>query len=69
MPTIDPEDALASCVPAGPWAGVLGALWAQDGALDSRLGRLHAEAGLPPEVTRLRVLDVLAWSQGKNRRM
>ncbi|MGI8535309.1 MAG: DUF6308 family protein [Mycobacteriales bacterium] len=49
------------------WEPLWRALRAQDGALDSRLGRLHAEAGLPPEVSRLRVLDVLAWSEGKDR--
>lgn len=32
--------------------------------LDDRLGRLHDAAGLPPEVSRLRVLDVLTWMQG-----
>ncbi len=47
------------------WEPLRQALRAQDGALDSRLARLHAEAALPTEVTRLRVFDVLAWSEGK----
>ncbi len=49
------------------WEPLRQALRAQDGALDSRLRRLHAGAGLAPEVSRLRVFDVLAWSEGKDR--
>lgn len=49
------------------WEPLRAALRADDSALDKRLGRLHAQVGLPPEVTRLRVLDVLAWREGKDR--
>lgn len=49
------------------WEPLRTLLRADDSALDKRLGRLHAQAGLPPEVTRLRVLDVLAWREGKDR--
>lgn len=48
------------------WEPLRVALRADNCALDRRLARLHAEAGLPPEVTRLRVLDVLAWREGKD---
>lgn len=36
-------------------------------AVDRRLGVLRDAAHLPPQVSRLRVLDVLAWSEGKER--
>jgi hypothetical protein len=49
------------------WEPLRTALRAQDGALDDRLRRLHAQAALPPEVSRLRVLDVVAWAEGKKR--
>lgn len=44
------------------------ALRAQDHALHRRLLELRAEAGLPEEVTSLRVLDVIAWMSGRFRR-
>lgn len=49
------------------WEPLRTVLRADDSALDKRLGQLHARAGLRPEVTRLRVLDVLAWREGKDR--
>lgn len=49
------------------WEPLRTALRAQDGALDDRLRRLHAQAALPPDVSRLRVLDVVAWAEGKER--
>lgn len=49
------------------WEPLRAVLRTDDGALDNRLRRLHAQADLPPEVTRLRVLDVLAWREGKDR--
>ena len=49
------------------WEPLRAELRADDSALDKRLGRLHAQAGLSPEVTRLRVLDVRAWREGKDR--
>ena len=49
------------------WEPLRTVLVADDRALDKRLGRLQTQAGLPPQVTRLRVLDVLAWREGKDR--
>lgn len=49
------------------WEPLRTVLLADERALDKRLRRLHAEAGLPPEVARLRVLDVLAWREVKDR--
>ncbi|WP_306303787.1 DUF6308 family protein [Rhodococcus wratislaviensis] len=43
------------------------ALRADDGALHYRLLSLRKEAGLPEEISALRVFDVLAWMDGKNR--
>jgi hypothetical protein len=47
------------------WDPIRRALIADDGALHDRLERLRGLAGLPEEVTALRVLDVLAWMQGR----
>jgi hypothetical protein len=35
--------------------------------LHRRLQRLHQLAGLPTDVSPLRVLDVIAWLEGKDR--
>nr|WP_231138045.1 DUF6308 family protein [Rhodococcus opacus] len=43
------------------------ALRADDGALHRRLLSLREEAGLPEEISVLRVFDVIAWMDGKNR--
>ncbi|WP_249354700.1 DUF6308 family protein [Rhodococcus sp. USK13] len=43
------------------------ALRADDGALHRRLLSLREEADLPVEVSVLRVFDVIAWMDGKNR--
>ena len=45
------------------------ALRADDGALHHRLLSIREEAGLPREVSALRVFDVIAWMDGKNRRL
>ncbi|RYF87837.1 MAG: hypothetical protein EON95_21265 [Caulobacteraceae bacterium] len=45
------------------------ALRADDGALHNRLESLRGEAGLPEEISALRVFDVIAWMDGKNRRL
>lgn len=37
----------------------------RDDGLQERLRELHARAGLGPEVSALRVLDVIAWMEGK----
>jgi uncharacterized protein DUF6308 len=49
------------------WEPLRHALRADDRALHRRLLRLHQAAGLPPEVTPLRVFDVIAWREGKDR--
>ncbi|AHK35679.1 hypothetical protein OPAG_06568 [Rhodococcus opacus PD630] len=43
------------------------ALRADDGALHRRLLSLRGEAGLPAEISALRVFDVIAWMDGKSR--
>ncbi|MDV6286638.1 DUF6308 family protein [Rhodococcus jostii] len=43
------------------------ALRAEDRALHHRLESLRKEAGLPEEISALRVFDVIAWMDGKNR--
>jgi Family of unknown function (DUF6308) len=43
------------------------ALQADDQALHRRLLRLHREAGLPHEVSPLRVFDVIAWMEGQGK--
>ncbi|WP_257015992.1 DUF6308 family protein [Rhodococcus sp. ACS1] len=45
------------------------ALRADDGALHHRLLSIRKEAGLPDEISALRVFDVIAWMDGKNRRL
>ena len=45
------------------------ALRADDGALHHRLLSISEEAGLPREISALRVFDVIAWMDGKNRRL
>ena len=37
------------------------------GALHRRLLSIREEAGLPEEISALRVFDVIAWMDGKNR--
>ncbi|WP_308340785.1 DUF6308 family protein [Rhodococcus sp. USK10] len=43
------------------------ALRADDGALHHRLLSIRGEAGLPDEISVLRVFGVIAWMDGKNR--
>ncbi|QHE72564.1 DUF6308 family protein [Rhodococcus sp. WAY2] len=45
------------------------ALRADDAALHRRLLSIREEAGLPEEISALRVFDVIAWMDGKNRRL
>ncbi|WP_368680428.1 DUF6308 family protein (plasmid) [Rhodococcus opacus] len=45
------------------------ALRADDAALHRRLLSIRKEAGLPDEISALRVFDVIAWMDGKNRRL
>ncbi|MFV9459969.1 DUF6308 family protein [Rhodococcus sp. NM-2] len=40
---------------------------ADDGALHRRLLSIRKAAGLPEEISALRVFDVIAWMNGKNR--
>jgi hypothetical protein len=47
--------------PVGFWLWLHDRLGDNGGALDRRLGELHRQAGLPVEVSRLRVLDVVLW--------
>lgn len=47
------------------WVPLAAELQANDRRLHDRLVELHASAGLGPEVSPLRVLDVLAWRVGK----
>lgn len=43
------------------------ALRADAAALHGRLLKIRAAAGLPEEISALRVFDVIAWMDGKNR--
>ena len=43
------------------------ALRADDGALHRRWLSIREEAGLPEEISALRVFDVIAWMDGENR--
>lgn len=49
------------------WDPVRVALRQDDRALHRRLLRLQAAAGLPGDVSALRVLDVVAWMEGKSK--
>jgi hypothetical protein len=49
------------------WVPLCQALREDDNALHHRLLRLHREAGLPDEVSALRVFDVIAWMEGKDK--
>ena len=49
------------------WEPMRVALRAEDEALQSRLVRLREAAGLPDQVSVLRVLDVIAWREGKDK--
>ncbi len=48
------------------WEPLRQALRADEGALQTRLVRLHQSAGLAESVTPLRVFDVLCWMEGKD---
>jgi hypothetical protein len=52
---------------ATQWEPLRVELSANDGALHQRLLRLRDQVGLPEAVTALRVLDVIAWREGKDR--
>jgi hypothetical protein len=49
------------------WEPLCRALRADDKALHRRLLRLRSEAGLSQSVSALRVFDVIAWMEGRNR--
>jgi hypothetical protein len=49
------------------WDPLRLALRADDQALHRRLLRLRAAAGLPEEISALRIFDVIAWREGKDR--
>lgn len=49
------------------WEPVRQALRADEHALHRRLVRLHHDAGLPQLVPPLRILDVVAWMEGKDK--
>ncbi|MBM2615623.1 hypothetical protein JIG36_08600 [Actinoplanes sp. LDG1-06] len=49
------------------WEPLRAELAKDDKALHHRLVRLHREAKLPDEVSPLRVFDVIAWREGKDR--
>ena len=51
------------------WEPLRVALRADDLALHRRLLRLRAAAGLPEQVSVLRVLDVICWMEGKQKRL
>lgn len=51
------------------WEPLRLALRADGRALHERLTRLRDAAGLPDEVSALRVLDVIAWREGKDEQM
>jgi len=50
----------------GHWQPLNAALRADDQALQSRLLELRAAANLPESISALRVLDVIAWRDGKD---
>ncbi|RAO63878.1 DUF6308 family protein [Micromonospora saelicesensis] len=58
--------AVTDTVPA-QWEPLRAALRADDCALHRRLLRLRDVVGLPVEVSALRILDVIAWREGKDR--
>jgi Family of unknown function (DUF6308) len=49
------------------WVPLCQALQVDDQAMHHRLLRLHREAGLPHEVSPLRVFDVIAWMEGQGK--
>jgi hypothetical protein len=49
------------------WVPLCQALREDGKALQRRLLRLHREADLPREVSPLRVFDVIAWMEGKDK--
>ncbi|MDI9940650.1 DUF6308 family protein [Rhodococcus sp. IEGM 1351] len=49
------------------WAPKAEALRADDAALHHRLLSIRDAAGLPEEISVLRVFDVIIWMDGKNR--
>ena len=51
----------------GFWQPLCRALQEDDTALLLRLGRLHREARLPAAVSPLRVFDMIAWMEGKEK--
>ncbi|PZM90623.1 MAG: hypothetical protein DIU79_13815 [Actinobacteria bacterium] len=53
--------------PAEYWGSLHAALRADDHALHHRLIRLHDQLGLPPQISALRVFEVIAWREGRDR--
>jgi hypothetical protein len=51
------------------WEPLRQALRADDHALQHRLLRLRAAARLPDHISALRILDVICWREGKDRRL
>lgn len=51
---------------SGAWLCLDGLLREQDGAVLSRLAELRAEAGVPEQVSLLRVLDVVVWMRHRD---
>lgn len=49
------------------WEPLRQALRERDGALQDRLEQLRGKAGLPEQVSALRVFDVIAWREGKDK--
>lgn len=66
-PIWDPIVAAVTDTAWTQWEPMRLQLRADGGALQQRLLRLRAEAGIPDTVSALRVLDVIAWREGKNR--
>lgn len=66
-PIYDAVVAMVTGTEKHQWEPVRQALRADDGALHRRLVRLHDAVRLPSTVPYLRVLDVVAWLEGKDR--
>jgi Family of unknown function (DUF6308) len=66
-PVYDSVVAAVTSTAKHQWEPMRLALRQDDQALQHRLVRLREEAGLPQDISTLRVLDVIAWLEGKDR--
>lgn len=67
LPVWDTETSKVTGARRRHWEPLRLALRVDGKALHRRLLRLHSHAGLPPQVSAIRVFDVICWREGMHR--